>query len=157
MPTLPFSGALVTRSTDLTCTNDTFTEITWDTVEYDTDSYWSAGAPKNLTIPTTGYYIAGVIVRWKATNNGAGAGVRNCAIHPNGQDPSLHQGYAELEWPSSTLTGALVHQSCVMPPRYLTAGDYLRGTAYQYSTGGGSLDVDANESRTPAFWIMRVG
>lgn len=151
VPNIPFSGALVTRSTDLSVANDTFTVIDWDTEEYDTDGYWAAGSPTKFTIPIDGYYMAGVIVRWKATNN-AVAGVRNCSIS---DDTGSSQALAEQEWPSSGLTGALMHMSTVMPPRHFTAGQWLEATAYQYSSG--ALDVDANLGRTPTFWILKLG
>lgn len=154
--TTPFSGALVTRSTDLTVANDAFQLVTWDTEEYDTDSYWSLGAADRLVIPSTGYYLYGAAFRWKATNNGAD-GVRGGGIWINGDDPTTDQDLGYQEWPSSTLTGALMHITPVGPPRYLTAGDYLRAHGYQYSANGASLDIHASQGRTPAFWIVRLG
>jgi hypothetical protein len=153
---MPFSGALVTRSTDQSVTNDTFPVITFDTEEYDTDAYWDPGAGDRFTIPADGIYQFGVVVRWKATNNPAGAGVRGCGVWINGEDPATLQDIGYNEWPSSELTGALMHQTPVGPPRALSAGDYIRAHAYQYSTGGSALDVHASQSRTPAFWIVRL-
>jgi hypothetical protein len=154
--TLPFSGALVTRSTDLTVTNDTFQVVTFDVEEYDTDGYWSSGAGDRFTIPVDGFYLYGCALRWSAANNN-NSGVRGGGFWINGDDPALIQDLGYQEWPSSPLTGALMHMTPVGPPRELSAGDYLRVHAYQYTNGGASLDLDSSQGRTPAMWIVRLG
>lgn len=156
VPSIPFSGALVTRSTDLSVGNDTFQLVDWDTEEYDTDDYFDLGADDRFTIPTTGYYIFGAAGRWKATNN-TDPGVRGIGVWADGDDPTVTQDYGYNEWPSSELTGALMHQTPVGPPRHFTAGQYLRVHAYQFSNNLAALDLDASQSLTPAFWIVRLG
>ncbi len=153
---MAFSGAVLTRSTNQTVSNNTFPVITWDTVEYDTDSYSNLGTHnERFTIPTTGYYMAGVQLRWSAAQN-ASAGVRGGGIWMNGDDPTSVQDIGYNEWPSSGLSGALMHQTPVMHPRHFTAGDYIRAHAYMF-TGSASLDIESLAGRTPAFWIIRLG
>lgn len=155
---LAFSGAVVTRSTDLTVTNNDFAVVTFDTEEYDTDNYFttSGGQGERFTIPVDGYYLFGCQGRWKADNN-AVAGVRGIGVWLNGADPTTVQDIGYNEWPSSTLTGALMHQTPVGPPRFFSAADYLRVHAYQFSNNSASLDLDSSQSRVPCFWILRVG
>lgn len=50
-----FSGAIASLSTTYGVTSGGATAV-WDTEIFDTDGYWSAGAPTRLTAPFTGYY-----------------------------------------------------------------------------------------------------
>jgi hypothetical protein len=45
-------------------------EIAWDATAYDTSSFWSAGAPKRLTVPIAGYYL--FIAQFNFTTSVAG-------------------------------------------------------------------------------------
>ena len=54
------STSKVSRSTTQSIsTGGSDTPITFDTEEYDTDSYWTSGAATRLTIPVNGYYLIG--------------------------------------------------------------------------------------------------
>lgn len=48
----PFRGALVKRTADTTTINGNYSNVIWQAAEYDTDLFWSAGAPSRLTVPT---------------------------------------------------------------------------------------------------------
>lgn len=54
-----FSGARVYYSDSIPLTNTLHYALTFDTVRFDTDAYWSAGEPTRLTIPESGYYLVG--------------------------------------------------------------------------------------------------
>lgn len=47
----PFRGALVKRTGTQSISANTETSIAWQAAEYDTDSFWSAGAATRLTVP----------------------------------------------------------------------------------------------------------
>lgn len=49
---LPFRGALVRRSTNVTIgTTGTYFPLSWETAVYDTDTLWASGSPTRLTVP----------------------------------------------------------------------------------------------------------
>ncbi len=158
------SWAAVRRSTNQTIANDTFDCVLHDTLIHDSDSYWSAGTPYQFTIPHDGTYIAGGHLRYSASQN-ANAGVRNQSIYVDGTvtanvlDPATATTtYADMEWPNSTLTGALGLITLSGPPMELTAGQKLNHVAYMFVSGGGSptVDIIASGTYSPLFWVMRV-
>jgi hypothetical protein len=155
MPTTPFQGSLVTRSTDLSVADDDFQLVTWDTVEYDEGDFYDAGATDRFTIPADGYYLFGCMGRWDAANNTGGPGVRGIGIWLNADDPTLHENIGYNEWPAFTQAGAYMFQTPIGPARHLETGDYIRMYAYQSSSG--ALDLMASQGKTPAMWIVRVG
>lgn len=56
-PMTTFHGALITRSTDQAIVTSDF--VSFDTVVFDTDSFFDLAHPTRLTIPTTGKYAFG--------------------------------------------------------------------------------------------------
>jgi hypothetical protein len=52
----PFIGAKVTRSTALTCANNTTIAVTWNSVVYDTANFFRTNPGVSLTIPQNGLY-----------------------------------------------------------------------------------------------------
>lgn len=151
MPSIPFSGAYVTRSTDQAVGNDDFDAVVFDTEVFDTDDYWTVSDATKLTVPSDGYYAAGGNLNWDSAQNGT-AGVRGNNVFLNG----LHN-VANLEWPTSGLTGAEAWQSVSSGPLLLSAGDYLQLIAYQFNVAASSVDVMASNDYYPAFWIVRLG
>lgn len=152
---MPFSGALLTRSADLSVSNDTFQLIDWDVIEYDVGGYVDLGTDDGrLVMPADGYYEFGCNSRWSDSANGS-AGVRGIGVWRNDDDPQTIENIGYNEWPSSSLAGALMHQTPHGAPRHFTAGEWIRCYAYQYS--GGALILDAIGGTTPCFWVRRVG
>jgi hypothetical protein len=151
VPSIPFSGAFVTRSTDQAVGNDDFDAVSFDTELYDTDDYWDIGSPTVFTIPADGYYAAGGSLNWDSAANGT-AGVRGANVFLNGTD-----NVANLEWPTSGLTGAEAWQSVSSGPLPLTMGDTLQFVAYQFNVAAASVDVMASNDWYPSFWIVRLG
>ena len=65
----PFHGALVKRTSDLSVTGSSFVAIPWQSADYDTDGFWSAGSPTRLTIPA-GVTKARAIFGWRTLTTG---------------------------------------------------------------------------------------
>ena len=81
--------------------------------------------------------------------------MRNQHIAKNDADPLMIQALAEIEWPSSGLTGAHMMQPMIGPPTEFVAGDYIVHYAYKWGAAG-TLDFQALTGRVPAFWIVRL-
>src|SRR5512139_2155284 len=120
------SGASLRRTTanNLAVPQDTWVAVAYDLAVWDTDGYWSAGSPTLLTAPFNGIFLFGANGRWDAGQNST-AGVRNQWIGKSGETPSTTQALAEVEWPSSSLTGALMMQPLIGPPTVLNAGESI--------------------------------
>lgn len=79
-----FSGARVKQVVQNNINDKFDTEVEFDDMVFDTDSFWSAGQPKRLTAPAAGYYQAITTIIWgenatglrhvKLINNGGGGG-----------------------------------------------------------------------------------
>lgn len=138
-----FSGAKVWQfsGSPQSIPDNTNTEIIWDTVIWDTDSYWAGGNPTRLTVPVTGYYEVGAIASW---GDGGGVDERPLFIKKNGVDNMVI-----TYWPPSRV-GA--HISA---PLLLTAGDYVEVIVRQ--TSGVSVDIIEDGDEDPAFWITKLG
>lgn len=122
-----FSGAMVNLTSDEAAANNTELHIPWDAASYDTDSYWSGGAPAKLTAPSTAHYHVSGNVRF-ASN---ATGVRQVYIGVNG---TTVQGSVLTTAVNGQVTDINVGMDVA-----LTAADYVELIAYQ--TSGGSINV----------------
>lgn len=125
-----FKGASIYRDTDLSVSNATGTDITFNLEIYDTDNFHSTSTnTARFTIPTgmTGYYLLIGTISY-APN---GTGQRAVYIVKNGSN-------FWTRFNSKGETGFNnVHAGSVVA--YLTAGDYVTLQAYQNS--GGAINV----------------
>jgi len=126
-----FSGASVNKAGTLSVPTSTYTAITCDQEQYDTDSYHSTSTnTSRITIPTgkTGYYqINGQIV----FNQSSGGGSRQLVIYKNG---TSFFASPDISAPSGQYPGVALTTTA-----YLTAGDYVE--LYAYQTSGANLDL----------------
>jgi len=135
---LPFSGALITRTTTQSINDSTETAITFTAETFDVGGYWDAGAPTRLTIPTTGYYIFGGQVSW-ATNT---SGIRDAKLFVNGSVINIET--------RNPVTGAFaIHH--IVTVRSLSATDYVE--LYGRQTSGGALNLQGTQN----LWIRFIG
>jgi hypothetical protein len=127
-----FVGAKVTRSTAQSMANDTWTVISFDTEEFDTDGYYTSGSPTRFTIPSGkgGKYL---VTATGFFNNSSTSGSRLTKITKNGSEYS--PGYGTWMSAATTRTHALLNTVVA-----LVATDYIEFNMYQNS--GGSLNTD---------------
>jgi hypothetical protein len=128
-----FHGAAVAQSSDIAVPTGGANYISWDTVLFDTDSFFSLGSPTKLTIPTTDKYIFGANATIEYTINGSANTIdlNGSPIVPFGNDA----------------TGSFDNFS-VSGIYNFTAGDFIQ-LAINY-TGTFLLNPTS-----PQFWIMR--
>jgi hypothetical protein len=129
-----FVGAKVTRSTTQSMANDTWTIISFDTEEFDTDNYYSSGAPTKFTIPSGkgGKYLITAVGYF---NNASTSGSRLVKFTKNGNE--YGPGYGTWMPAATTRTHALLNTVVA-----LVATDYIEFNMYQNS--GGSLNTDTD-------------
>ena len=142
-----FSGASVALDAlGQTITNATEATISWDTEEFDTDAYWSAGSPTRLTLPTDGYYQIGGSVYWQ----GDATGIRVEKIRVDGGD------YLDVH-SANPATASNRSRTLLVGPILLSAASYVEVRVNQLS--GDDLDVYGEQSipgRPTKFWIQRL-
>jgi hypothetical protein len=127
-----FVGAKVTRSSAQSLSNDTWTAISYDTEDFDTDGFWTSGSPTRMTIPTGkgGKYLISCVGYF---NNSSTSGARLTKVNLNGNE--YVAGYGTWMPAATTRTHALLNTVVV-----LVAGDYLEFLMCQ--TSGGSLNTE---------------
>lgn len=123
-----FSGARARKSAAQSITNATWTEITFDTEDYDTASYHSTSTnTSRFVAPSTGYYSINV----NAVGNNSGT---NTARYMNLQKNSTDSIALDYSTNSNTIIGQQLATYF-----YLTSGDYINVRYYQNS--GSSQDL----------------
>jgi len=142
-----FSGTRVYNSTSTSIANATWTDITFNSENFDTDSYHSTSSnTARITIPTgkTGYYFVFGTVRFV----GNVVGRRMSRMMINGAT-----SFGIFEATPSTSTGSDV--SCYLGQvYYFTAADYI--TLQCYQTSGGALDI-RNDNDAAFFGVNYLG
>jgi hypothetical protein len=131
-----FSGVAVSNSAAISVPNTTFTALTFDTEQVDTDAYHSTSSnTSRITIPAgkTGTFLIIGAVTWNA--NATGDRYLSLRLNGNAIGSQLHMG-----------TAAGKNFGIFETIYSLTAGDYIELFAYQAS--GGSLDVRCDDLAT---------
>lgn len=137
-----FSGALVHHSATQTV-NSTFSALTWDTEDYDTDSWHDTGTnPERLTVPSGVSYVR-ICMNMLDTSSVTGQWIT--ALYMNGSDIFPGACRNEIE----TAGGDAV--SVTSPVIAVTPGDYFE--MFSFATSSRTTDADARTS----FSIEKVG
>ena len=137
-------GARVYNNADLTIPNDTFTDLTFNSEDYDTDTIHSTGTNTGrLTCQTAGKYLAILNCRFD---------VNAAAVHSQAQILKGTVAIAHVVVPNDNVT--MIAFSCSVEVD-LAVGEYVKSRVYQAS--GGNLNIDATASSTPSFSMRRIG
>jgi hypothetical protein len=137
-PAATFAGVSVYKSTNQSVSNATFTAITFDTEDYDTDAFHSTSSnTSRFTVPSgkAGKYLISGNIAFDAN----GTGVREIAIYKNGS--VLNYG-PTIQTVAATY-GTYVPISYVLN---LSVADYIEIFAFQNS--GGTLAVQGLSTNT---------
>lgn len=127
------------------------TALTYDTVRYDTGTFWSNTHPTRLTVPKTGYYhvaanfvidnpsSSNARVYLKLLVNGTTNISQKAVVLPIGTDTLIHR-------PVDVVTADWL----------LNKGDYVEAiVSPDYNTA--SINVQASPAQSAEFWIHLVG
>jgi len=120
-----FAGCSLVDANQQTITNNTYTALTWDTEDFDTDGFHSTSSnTSRITIPSGkgGYYLFTGQVGWDDNTTG----VRILKLYKNGTEVP-RTGYLEpnAQYPTMSMTTILS----------LVATDYVEMYVYQNSGG----------------------
>lgn len=133
-----FSGAGVQYAAGTQSINSgDVTALTWDTEDFDTAGFWSAGSATRLTTTVGGFYLILGAAAWDTNTTGG----RALDIRKNGTTTITSVFHAANNPCRQTLSAL---NQCV-------PGDYFEITAFQDS--GAARTVAAN----PHFWIYYLG
>jgi hypothetical protein len=70
LPSVPQAGAHVVTNTTQSITANTLTTVTFHATEWDTNSFWTGGAPTHIKFATAGKYQVTVQTSWNNPGNG---------------------------------------------------------------------------------------
>lgn len=120
--------------------NTTWTQITCDTSDFDSDSGRSSSSPYSYTIPAglSGRWQFGWLVAWSANGNGA----RASNLYKNGASASSWPSAAAVSSPGVSV-GWSDSVSC-------SAGDVM--AVYGWQSSGGALSTAAGTDNFSIFW-----
>lgn len=126
-----FRGVRATRSTNQSTNNNTDTAISFTGVTFDTASYWSAGSPTRLTVPSggAGYYQITGACNWAYNSTGD----RWLHIRYNGTTDIAAMVVGHSNGFNSDMQATTVY--------HLAVGDYVEALGLQNS--GVSLNLAA--------------
>lgn len=135
-----YRGAKAYRSTNLALVNNTFTVITWNAQEYDTDAFF-APTSTNIVVPAglAGYYLLQGSLEYAAN----ATGLRFIRIFVNGAGITYTFGGN-----ATAVFGQVVNVSATL---YLAVGDIVTLEGYQNS--GGNLNVLGGAAPTRS-WLQ---
>lgn len=126
-------GAMVKLASDVTLSNDTWTDVSWDVEEYDDAGFWDSGSPTKFVIPVG---VTGVMVYsnifWENSGADTERKMRNLVNNaiPYGAGENVKLAVSEADSPLfSTLR--------------VSAADYVELNVKQVS--GGNLDLKAGQ------------
>jgi hypothetical protein len=126
-----FVGAAIYRDVAVAISNATWTTITWDTEDYDTNGFW-ASSPNatRITIPSGkgGKYL----FNFSACFGSNSTGVRLCKLQKNGTD-ILFGNWIGASGDAVTINGSGVLN--------LSASDYIEMQVYQSSAGNLNINT----------------
>jgi len=133
-------NAQIHRAAAVSIANTTYTDVTFDTLDFDTDTMWNSGTPTRLTIHTGGVYLCVGLWQWAPNANGE----RQIIIFQNGANWLAMEQRA-----NQSSFGQSMHVTAVAK---LVVSDYVGLRVYQSS--GGSL---ARQDMLPYLSVVRVG
>lgn len=138
-------GAHVYNNAAISIPASTWTDLTFNSERYDTDSiHDTAVNSQRLTCKTAGIYI----IMGAVTISANSVGTRTAAIHRNGTT------YIAVDT-RQNLGGGDAVQVVVSVIASLSVGDYVTLRIYQNSAG--ALNVNFSSEYTPEFSIQRIG
>jgi hypothetical protein len=140
--TTTFVGCSLKSSTDQTVSNNTYTALTWDQENFDTDGFHSVSSnTSRITIPSgkAGYYS---IHAWAQSDNNA-TGSRTYAFFKNGVLFTYMVVPASTQYPSGQLSAVM----------NLAVGDYIEYFVYQDSGASRSIAKTSGSGGFNAFLI----
>lgn len=140
-----FQGCALANSAPQSIPNNTLTAVTFDTENFDTDSFHSTSTnTSRITIPTgmTGKYLLNATMRYGL----AASGIKRTKVYKNG-----NALYDVGEEANNASVYTMQSKSYLIN---LSAGDYLELFAFQNS--GGALDFFGRDNEQP-FSIQYLG
>ena len=133
------------KSADQTISNNTLTTLTFDSEDFDTNSYHSLVTnTERLTVPSTGYYLVNFQVMF-GTN---GSGFREMGLFKNGTRLNYTKGFFTNGNEAINVFNLMVS---------MTAADYLEIKVYQNSGGNLAVYGDTSNTRGTLFGITYLG
>lgn len=138
-------GCRARRSTLQAITTGTWTAVSFDVQEYDTDGGF-APTSTLLYAKHAGYYMAGGCVLWDEPNPTAGS-YRIIAIEKNGTTYLAMQH----QYPANNID---IHLSVSTGMFYMAVNDYIRVLVFQ--DRGGNTNIIPSNSFTPNGWLARI-
>jgi hypothetical protein len=144
-PPVTASGAYVYATANNVIPGGGSTAINFDTVLFDTDSYFDAGTPNVLTVPAAGIYQVNACVLWAASAAVTQELVLSLTTNGN---LALSFGYRSDLVPTAIELGQNISHALS-----LAAGDTVSATVFQNT--GGNLDVTGVE-RITSMSIARI-
>lgn len=135
----PPQASVIQSGTTQNMPSSTATNITFDTMQFDSDSIWDASQPDRLTIQTPGFYIVNAIFSWSSDPGG----FRRGEILSNGSQISYTSA-------APTTSGTAFTSSIFAK---FAVGDYLQLEHYQNSGSG----LTASSAAPPGLAVRWVG
>lgn len=134
----PLHGVMLRRGTTSAFGSGSYAAVTWDTEEWDTDSYHDAVS--NTSRITIGTGLGG---KYLVTVNAYSAQAGTWVIRKNGSD------YTKTAYTRTVSDGAGNNLACIAYPMLLSDSDYIECMTNQSS---GNLETSAN-----GFGALRIG
>lgn len=137
---------VVTRTTNQSIPDSTYTNVSFDTVENDDWNCWDLSPnPTRLVVPVTGRYVLSGAVVFAANNTGH----REIRFRKNGTT----ELYANTFQPVSNSVES--HVVCSTPTVPLTKNDYIELQVWQSSSG--SLNILGTDDVKPSLSFLYIG
>ena len=136
-------GARVYNNAHLSANHDSYTALTFNSEDYDTDSIHDTGSNTGrLTCRTAGKYL--IVVNIKFATDADGYRWIYCPLNGAG---GIAQSTGVATGAGEKLNGSVIYD--------LSVGDYV--TAYVYHNAGGAINVEYEAKFSPYFMIQRIG
>jgi hypothetical protein len=136
---IEFRGAKAKMTADDTTQNVSGgdTAVSFDSAVFDTDSFWSAGAPTRLTIPATVTYVE-LVGQVSVASSTGDTGFYTGIFHRNSAGTLLRNFGPRL----IETGGAAKQLQAVTGPVAVTAGDYFELTVREETDASVTIDGD---------------
>lgn len=130
-----FAGASVYKSAAQSIPNDTLTTVTWNSEDFDTNSFHSTSSNTGrLTIPVAGKYLINAMIGWDTTGN---TNTKTVTMRKNGADLFKSNGLG---------TGSDYQSQSLQYIVNAAVNDYYEILVYQ--TSGAAINVLQNANST---------